>query len=144
MFPNNADRGGGDFPKNFSTFVSVTNGELYLHRFEHNGDLIIQRQKSHRNMPCTGPTRAVLGPWPEYINNTVNTLFVGLRKRVAHLRTLSVFVHLCVYTACICADICPSPTMQNIHSDVSIETDAIAPGLVWHCLMTTKMCNWAI
>ena len=45
-------RGGGDFPKNLSTFVSVTNGELYLQGFEHNGDRVIQSQKSHRSTLC--------------------------------------------------------------------------------------------
>ena len=150
MFPNNADRG-GDFPKIFSTFVSITNGELYLQGFEHSGDRVIHSQKSHRNTQCflhlfrcyTGSTRAALGPHLEDLNNTINTPYVGLRKRGLHILEHSVFVHLCVYTACICADICPSQTMLNIHSDVSIETDAIAPRLVWHCLMTPKMCNWA-
>ena len=149
MFPT---RIGGGVPKNFSTFVSITNGELYLQGFEHSGDRVIHSQKSHRNTQCflhlfrcsTGSTRAALGPHLEYLNNTVNTPYVGLRKRGLHILEHSVFVHLCVYTACICADICPSPTIPNIHSDVSTETDAIAPRLVWHCLMTPKMCNWAI
>ena len=101
VLANRGGIGGGGFSQNFSTFVSVTNGELYLHRFEHNGDLIILKQKSHRHMPCflhllrcyTGPTRAVLGPWPEYINNTVNTLFVGLKKRGLHILEHSQFLY---------------------------------------------------
>ena len=52
MFPNNVDRRGGFSQKKLSTFVSVTNGESYLHRFEHNGDQVIHSQKSHRNMLC--------------------------------------------------------------------------------------------
>ena len=93
--------GGGDFPEKTFDVCNVTNGELYLHRFEHNGDPTIQRQRSHRNMLCflhllrcyTGSTRAVLGPWPGYINNTVNTPFVGLRKKGLHILEQSQFLY---------------------------------------------------
>ena len=92
----------------------------------------------------TGSTRAALGPRLEYINNTVNTPYVGLRKKGLHILEHTQFLYTSAYIPRVSAlTYVRRLTMPNIHKNVSIETDAIAPSLVWHCLTTPKMCKWA-